>query len=49
MVPANFGEDYYLELQRNVDYDLKSDTPSDLMLEQQRVNAVLMQKLMNLA
>ena len=39
-----FGEDYYLELQRNVDYDLKSDTPSDLMLEQQRVNAVLMQK-----
>lgn len=39
-----FGEDYYLELQRNVDYDLKSDTPSDLMLEQQRVNAALMQK-----
>ncbi|MDT3388597.1 MAG: DNA polymerase III subunit alpha [Bacteroidota bacterium] len=39
-----FGEDYYLELQRNVDYGLKSDTPSDLMLEQQRVNAVLMQK-----
>lgn len=39
-----FGEDYYLELQRNVDYDLKNDTPSDLMLEQQRVNAVLMQK-----
>ena len=40
----NFGEDYYLELQRCADYDLKSDTPSDLMLEQQRVNAVLMQK-----
>lgn len=39
-----FGEDYYLELQRNVDYDLKSDTPSDLMLEQQKVNAVLIQK-----
>ena len=39
-----FGEDYYLELQRNVDYDLKSDTPSKLMLEQQRVNAVLIQK-----
>lgn len=39
-----FGEDYYLELQRCADYDLKSDTPSDLMLEQQRVNAVLMQK-----
>ena len=39
-----FGEDYYLELHRCADYDLKSDTPSDLMLEQQRVNAVLMQK-----
>ena len=39
-----FGEDYYLELQRCADYDLKSDTPSKLMLEQQRVNAVLMQK-----
>ena len=39
-----FGVDYYLELQRCADYDLKSDTPSDLMLEQQRVNAVLMQK-----
>jgi DNA polymerase-3 subunit alpha len=39
-----FGEDYYLELQRNVDCDIKSNTPSDLMLEQQRVNTVLMQK-----
>lgn len=39
-----FGVDYYLELQRCADYDIKSDTPSDLMLEQQRVNAVLMQK-----
>ena len=39
-----FGVDYYLELQRCADYDLKSDTPSDLMLEQQRVNTVLMQK-----
>lgn len=39
-----FGMDYYLELQRCADYDLKSNTPSDLMLEQQRVNAVLMQK-----
>ena len=39
-----FGVDYYLELQRCADYDLKSNTPSDLMLEQQRVNAVLMQK-----
>ena len=39
-----FGVDYYLELQRCADYDLKSDTPSDPMLEQQKVNAVLMQK-----
>ena len=39
-----FGEDYYLELQRCADYDLKINTPSDLMLEQQMVNAVLMQK-----
>ncbi len=39
-----FGEDYYLELQRCADYDLKSDTPSDLMLKQQKVNAVLIQK-----
>lgn len=40
----SFGVDYYLELQRCADYDLKSDTPSNLMLEQQKVNAVLMQK-----
>ena len=39
-----FGVDYYLELQRCADCDLKIDTPSDLMLEQQGVNAVLMQK-----
>ena len=39
-----FGVDYYLELQRRADFDLKSDTPSNLMLEQQKVNAVLMQK-----
>ena len=39
-----FGEDYYLELQRCADYDLKSDTPSKLMLEQQKVNTVLTQK-----
>ena len=32
-----FGEDYYLELQRCADYDLKSNAPSDLMLEQQKV------------
>ena len=39
-----FGMDYYLELQRCADFDLTRDTPSNLMLEQQRVNAVLMQK-----
>jgi len=39
-----FGEDYYLELQRCADYDLKSNTPSHLMLEQQKVNTVLIQK-----
>ena len=35
-----FGEDYYLELQRCADYDLKSNTPSELMLEQEKVNTV---------
>ena len=39
-----FADDYYLELQRCADYDLESNTPSDLMLEQQKVNTVLMQK-----
>ena len=39
-----FSEDYYLELHRCADYDLKSNKPSDLMLEQQKVNAVLIQK-----
>ena len=39
-----FGEDYYLEIQRCADYDLKSDTLSNLMLEQQKVNAILIQK-----
>ena len=39
-----FGEDYYLELQRCTDYDLKSNTPSNLMLVLQKVNAILMQK-----
>ena len=38
-----FGEDYYLELNRCADNDLKSNKPSDLMLEQQKVNAVLIQ------
>lgn len=39
-----FGEDYYLELHRCADYDLKSNTTSHLMLEQQKVNTVLIQK-----
>ena len=39
-----FGEDYYLELQRCADYDMNNKVPSDLMLEQQKVNAVLIQK-----
>ena len=39
-----FGEDYYLELHRCADYGLKSNTPSHLMLEQQKVNTVLIQK-----
>lgn len=39
-----FCEDYYLELHRCADYDLKSSTPSYLMLEQQKVNTVLIQK-----
>ena len=39
----NFGEDYYLEIQRNVDYDSEGNIPSDLMLEQQRVNTALIQ------
>jgi len=39
-----FADDYYLELQRSADYDLNSNVPSDFMLEQQKANAVLMQK-----
>ena len=39
-----FADDYYLELLRCADYDLKSDMPSNLMLEQQKVNTVLIQK-----
>ena len=39
-----FCEDYYLELHRCADYDLKSNTPSHLMFEQQKVNTVLIQK-----
>ena len=39
-----FGDDYYLEIRRDADYDLSKDTPSDLMIEQERVNHVLTQK-----
>ena len=39
-----FGDDYYLELQRCADYDMNNKVPSDLMLEQQKVNEVLIQK-----
>ena len=39
-----FSDDYYLELQRTVDYELKDDKPSDLMLEQEKVNSILIQK-----
>ena len=39
-----FGEDYYLELQRNADDYAKSCAPSNLMFEQQTVNSILIQK-----
>ncbi len=39
-----FGDDYCLELQRCADYDMNNKVPSDLMLEQQNVNDVLIQK-----
>lgn len=39
-----FSDDYYLELQRTVDYELKDDKPSVLMLEQEKVNSILLQK-----
>ena len=39
-----FGDDYYLEIRRDADYDLSKDTPSDLMIEQEKVNHVLTQK-----
>ena len=31
-----FGDDYYLEMRRDADYDLSKDTPSDLMFEQEK-------------
>ena len=39
-----FGKDYYMELQRNVGFNYNSNTPSDFMLDQQKVNAILIQK-----
>jgi len=39
-----FGSDYYLEIRRDADYDLSKDTPSDFMIEQEKVNKVLIQK-----
>ena len=40
-----FGCDYYLEIRRDADYDLSQDAPSGLMIEQEKVNKVLIQKL----
>ena len=39
-----FGSDYYLEIRRDADYDLSQDAPSGLMIEQEKVNKVLIQK-----
>ena len=39
-----FGDDYYFEIRRDADYDLSQDAPSGLMIEQQKVNKVLIQK-----
>ncbi len=39
-----FTDDYYLELQRNVKYDLNSNVPKNQIPEQQRINTILMQK-----
>ena len=39
-----FGCDYYLEIRRDADYDLSKDAPSELMIEQEKVNQVLIQK-----
>ena len=39
-----FGCDYYLEIRRDADYDLSQDAPSGLMIEQEKVNTVLIQK-----
>ena len=39
-----FGGDYYLEIRREADYNLSKDDPSELMIEQEKVNQVLIQK-----
>ena len=39
-----FGCDYYQEIRRDADYDLSQDAPSGLMIEQEKVNKVLIQK-----
>ncbi len=39
-----FGNDYYLEMRREAYHDLSKDAPSDLMLEEEKVNQVLIQK-----
>lgn len=39
-----FGDDYYLEIRREADYNLSKDAPSELMIEQEKVNQVLIQK-----
>lgn len=39
-----FADDYYLELQRNIEQDINKDTPSNPALEQQRVNTILLEK-----
>lgn len=39
-----FGGDYYLEIRREADNDLSEDAPSELMIEEEKVNQVLIQK-----
>ena len=39
-----FADDYYLELQRNVGFNYNSNTPSDFMLQQEKINKILMDK-----
>ena len=39
-----FGSDYYIEIRREADYNLSKDAPSELMIEQEKVNQVLIQK-----